>query len=826
MNMQRPMISLLAALGAGIIIANWIQLHDTYVFFLSFAIMIILAYSLVKKKSRVLICCVIILLLLLGILNTNLYLHPRPSKNDISNHAGEASIAVEGLVIEPPRVSPYRTNITIETTRILKNGVSSPVDGKVLLSVRDNQLPLEYGDYIRAKTILKRPHSFNNPGSFDYKKYLLSQGVHLRGSVSKPSNIIIVRKNRGKIFRMHIERYRSGLMKLISDNSPAPEDKILQALILGEKRLIPDDIVEKFNRTGITHILAISGLHIGIIATIFFFIIRKSMKSSEYLLLRFNIAKVSALFVVIPIIFYALISGLGISTIRATIMILFFLTALFLGRERDFLNTLAFAAFIILAVTPMSLFDVSFQLSFIAVAAILVITPVSGTLIPDWAGKGYSGVTKPISIAILFILVSISAIIGTAPLIAFYFNRISTISLLSNIMVIPIMGVIVLPIGIMVTVIAPLSNTVAAFMIKIASFFVGISLSIIDFLGSFSFASFSVTTPTIPEIVFYYLFFITGLMLIKKWKENKEGSMLSLKISLAVIILFFLADGFYVHLRNSDPDNLEITFIDVGQGSSSLIKVPGGKKILVDGGGFYGRGFDVGRYVVAPFLFHERIKNLDVVVLTHPDQDHLGGLVYILNHFNIGEVWSNGEESDSEIYQNFKRVIEEKNIPFKIISRNTPEIKMGDVVINILNPPEPLSHQIQNGSIFDSNNNSIVMKISLHDRSILLTSDISEPAEKRLLEHGGNIKSSVILAPHHGAYLSGSEPFLKLVHPEFAVFSCGFENTFGFPDPDVLSRYKKIGITIFRTDLEGAVTVKTDGTGIEVKSKYRGARNS
>ena len=814
--MQKPIIPLLIAVIAGIIIGNYTDLSNTSVLSFSLAALILLFFSFIRVHYRLLFCGLLFLLFLFGILNTRVSLYQKPVKNDISLYAGRG-IVIHGLVCKSPETSPLKTTFIIEKVKIIQKEEVIPVHGRVSLSVKNNVRNFEYGDYIKAKTRLRIPHNFNNPGGFDYKRYLLVRGIRAIGSISNPSNIVVLRKNRGSYLKTKLERYRSHLRASILGTSPVSEGSILQALILGEKKGIPEDIREKFNRAGISHILAISGLHIGIIASLFFFLATHLMKSSEYLLLRFNIRKASALFVVIPIVGYAFISGLGISTIRATIMILSFLAALFLGRERDLLNTLAFAALIILIFSPSSLFDISFQLSFTAVAAILVITPTLNALFLRKSEGPPSSLKKIFSSFFLFLAVSISAIAGTAPLIAFYFNRISTVTLVSNVLIIPLIGFLVLPAGIVFIIFAPLSTLTATFMIKIASFFVGISLSVIDFLASLSVASFSVTTPTIIEIVVYYLFVITIIKLLKRDSAKKKS--IFLKTVLAVIVIFFLADISYINLRGRDPNHLTATFIDVGQGNAGLIEFPGGRKMLVDGGGFYTKGFDVGKYVVAPFLWHQRIKKLDIVVLTHPDQDHLGGLVYILNNFDVGEVWSNGEISNLETYRYFTKSIREHNIPHRIISRNTPDIGLGDTVIKILNPPESIVDRGAGVPTSSSNDNGLVMKITFRNATILLPADISEEVERRLVMSGDNLKSSVILAPHHGSCRSSSPSFLDRVRPDVVVFSCGFENVAGFPHNDVIKRYGRINARIFRTDLDGAVIIKTNGNDIAIRTQ-------
>jgi len=814
--MQKPIIPLLIAVIAGIIIGSYADLSYASVLSFSLAGLTILLLSFIRMNYRFFLWGLLFLLFLFGILNTRVSLYQKPVKNDIALYTGQ-EIVMEGLVSKSPETSTSKTTLVIEKVKIILKKGAITTNGRVLLMVKNNHSIFEYGDYIKAKTRLRTPHNFNNPGGFDYERYLLSRGIRALGSIGQPSKIVVLRKNRGAYLKTKLEKYRLQLRRSILETSPSLEGSILQALILGEKRGIPEHIREKFNRAGISHILAISGLHIGIIATLFFFLAAHLMKSSEYLLLRFNIRKTSALFVVIPIVGYAFISGLGISTIRATIMILSFLAALFLGRERNPLNTLAFAALIILIFSPSSLFDISFQLSFTAVTAILVITPALSGLISRNNEGPPSSFKKILSSFFLFLTVSISAIAGTAPLIAFYFNRISTVTLISNILIIPVIGFIVLPAGIMFILSAPFSTVIASLMIKIASFFVGISLSIVDFLASQPIASFSITTPTIVEIAIYYLFVITIVKLLTR--DNGRSKPIFLKIVLVAIVIFFLADIAYINLREGNPNHLRVTFLDVGQGNSGLIEFPGGGKMLVDGGGFYTKGFDVGKYVVAPFLWRERIKKLDIVVLTHPDQDHLGGLVYILNNFDVEEVWSNGESSDMETYRNFAEAIGKHNIPHRIISRQTPEILLGDTVIKILNPPEPIVDQGAGVPTSDSNDNGLVMKITFRKATVLLPADISGTVEKRLVMSGDNLKSSVILAPHHGSATSSSSTFLDLVRPDTVVISCGFENVVGFPHKDVIERYERIGARILRTDLNGAVMIKTDGNDIDIETQ-------
>ncbi|MEA2015096.1 MAG: DNA internalization-related competence protein ComEC/Rec2 [Thermodesulfobacteriota bacterium] len=838
--MRRPVIPLLVALITGISVGNLVSIPDTLVLGMLLATLATLLFTVATGQKGLAASCLLISLFLLGIININSCLHPYCGRNDITLHAGKGMLTVEGQVCSPPRISHEKTKIVVNSSRIIKNGNSIPVRGKVLLSVIDSNNLFKYGNYIRARVKLKEPNNFNNPGGFDYKKYLLYRGIRLRGYAGRPSDIVIMRETTGNYFKTRIERYRSRLREVILENAPTPEGGILQALILGEKGGIPEDIADKFNRAGVSHILAISGLHVGIIAFIALIFIRTIMKSSEYLLLKFNIFKVSALFAVIPIIAYAFIAGLRISTVRATIMILCFLIALLAGRGRDMLNILAFAAFIILITSPASLFDISFQLSFVAVAAIILITPTLSGMLPKKTGGGIF--RKVATDVVLFTMVSLSTMIGTYPLIALYFNRVSTITLLSNICIIPITGFAILPIGMLFIITAPCAP-IATVLIQAASFFIRISVSIVDFLSSFPSSSFHVTTPTIPEFIFYYLLVITALKLADAWRSTAEAEYIPsisttppflpvaitrlkdvyitnrkkfLILFMGFILLFFAVNTIYSHIKTSCRQYLEITFIDVGQGNSALIKFPGGDVMLVDGGGFYDRSFDLGKYVVGPYLWHEKIRKVDIMVLTHPDQDHIGGLPYIADNFEVGELWSNGCKSTGESFRRLDKIITKKNIPHRIVDKDTQEQIIGDVSISILNPAKSASGKGLHFPNSDYNDNGVVMKITFGNTSILLCADISRYAEADILASGADLQGDILLSPHHGSNTSSSAPFLKAVRPEIIVISCGPDNIFGFPGTEVLDRYTKAGIKILRTDKMGAITIRTDGEKIEV----------
>jgi competence protein ComEC len=422
----------------------------------------------------------------------------------------------------------------------------------------------------------------------------------------------------------------------------------------------------------------------------------------------------------------------------------------------------------------------------------------------------------------LLILVCIAATLGTMPLIVFYFNRVSAITIIANLIAVPLLGTIALVFCMAFILCAFFSSVIAGFFIKISSFFVQISVYVIDYLASLSWSSFSFTKPNIAEIVIFYLLIFISLRFIdlRRISDIKKGFLERypqfLKFILITLIVFFLADAVYLWSKDKLSSDLRITAIDVGQGTSTLVRFPGGKNMLIDGGGFPDSSFDMGKLVIAPFLYHERISKIDIVVLSHPHPDHLQGLLYITDNFDVQEIWSTGLRVDDEIFRQWEKIISQKKIKVKYLSAQSPTTEINGVQVNILWPLKPLKIDASDQFYDTVNDESMVIKINYGQVSFLMPADISSSVERQLMKSGQNLHSNVLFVPHHGSLRSSSSDFIRKVSCRYAVNSAGKNNPFHHPHPAVLKRLTAAKVNIFRTDKDGAITVATDGTKMAV----------
>lgn len=808
-----PLLPILFSYAIGLSTGLWIPPQSKrWFFFLLLFLLGIWACLVTIKKSKWGAFIALIVFFFLGLYSIQLYLNPFHASSHLSHYIGNERIAVEGRIDHIPERSQEWTQLAICSEKIISSNHLIPVEGNLLLFLRGEAEGFRMGDRLRFVCRLYPPRGFCNPGGFSYKRYLAFKRIHAIGFLYREEGWVKIGEGFKHPLLLWIEDWRDQIRHFLRKEADPRFSGIFEALVLGEQGNISDQVKEYFTATGVAHLLAISGDHLGIIAFLSFSLIFWVLKRSEFLLLTFTLKKWAAGFTIPFILLYTFIAGGGISVVRATIMVIIFFLSILFSRERNLLYTLMLAAFLILLVSPPSLFDISFQLSFLSVFSILYFVPkILGQIgqkeilpKPDISWKNRLWHYLKISL-----LVTTVATLGTAPFVVLHFNRISPIGLITNLLAIPWVGFLIVPISLIASFFSFFITPLATFLININNFLTLALVEVLSFLASLPFASLYLPTPSPLEISLFYLLLFLIVHL------RKGGFIRYLFVG---ILLILALDFVYWNLKGYFQKELKMTFIDVGQGDSIFIEFPKGKRMLIDGGGLYGDHFDIGKKVIAPFLWEKKVCRIDYLVLTHPDPDHLKGLLFIASHFSIGQFWENGLRVESPTYQGLEEILSRKKIERHILNASISPLNIHGVQLFILHPPARKEPQKEKGDPRFINNQSLVIKLQFKNIQILLTGDIEREAEDRILREGLSLKADILKIPHHGSLSSSTLPFLREVQPIYAILSVGNRDRDRLPHPEVLKRYERLGIKVFRTDQHGAISITTDGKDMKVKS--------
>lgn len=805
-----PLIPVLIAYGIGLLLGQFNLRTSLPSLPFLLALLSLWLLLILLKKIRWASFLPLSFFFLLGFLSIQNYLYPNLPPSHLSRFVGSERIVLEGTMDRSPQRTRTGTQLLIQAHQVISGNHSLPVEGRLLLFLKEPDPLLRIGDRVRFLCRLHRPHGFHNPGVFSYEHHLAFERIYTIGFLSSERLWVKVGEGFQNPILLKIEAWRDHIRNFLEKEATLPSSSLFQALVLGEQGTIPEEIRESFITTGIAHLLAISGDHLGIVAFLSFTLFLWGMKRSEYLLLSLPVKKWAAGLTLPCLLLYTFIAGGGISVIRATIMVLTFFLSIVFDRSRHLLYTLGLAAFLILLFSPPSLFDISFQLSFMAVLSILYLVPRfyknlkhDGTVITQPSTRR----EKIGTYLRLSFLATVVAILGTAPFVALHFNRISLIGFFANLVTIPWVGFLIMPISLIASLFSFFFSPLASLLITVNQFFVTLLLKAIGLFASIPFASIYLSTPSLVEIILFYLLLFLGVHLPK-------GK--TIKYLFATLCLIFMADLAYWRYQDAFRKDLQVTFIDVGHGDSILVEFPKGKTMLIDGGGLPDNRFDIGKRVIAPFLWKKKIRRIDMLVLTHPDPDHFKGLNFIASHFGIGQFWDNGGRVESESYFELEKTLLRKKITRFSLHEGFPPQSVNGVEISILNPPTQTSGFRTQRSPSLLNNQSLVMRLRFQQVSFLLTGDIEKEAEVRMIQKDDSLRAQVLKVPHHGSLSSSCPLFLTTVQPEYAVVSTGKGNHWSLPHPEVVERYERLGARLLRTDRHGAITVITDGQHIEV----------
>lgn len=806
----RPLLPMTGGIVLGICIGYYLPGYFYPALLLGLGLFFVIAWMVWHERRCLLIPLLLCLVCGYSILQP--WVRADLPAHHVANFVDQGKWKIKGMVLAPWSGNQGRIRFIIQARELDQQDRHLKVSGKVYISTRGVMPVLRTGDFVILQGHLRAIRSFCNPGGFDYKRFMALQGIRAR--LFAPVHTIQRVEEPPRDRHQSIGELRRRLGQQITHALQAFDPDcvaILKALILGEREEITPEIRTTFNRAGVAHMLAISGLHIGLVATAAFALGIWLAAWVPALTQRGWVRRTAALFSLVPVSVYAMLSGFSPSTQRAVLMAAVFLLSFWIGRRHNWLNTLAAAAFILLIVYPPALFSVSFQLSFAAVSAIVMGTGPRSRL--QTASK------KPlwrniVNKAAALMRISIMAILGTLPLVLIYFDEVSWLGPLTNLLVVPVAGMVTIPAGLVGVFLAPLSSILSGICWKIAALSLMAVLPVLKTVADWSFSAFMLPAPNKGETLLFYMLLITVLT----WRQQRHRFRVAV---LGMLLTLGAADiTYWIYQRHANSD-MTVTALDVGQGCANLLELPGGGIVLIDGGGFNDNAvFDVGRNVIAPLLRRRKIMTIDLVVLSHPNSDHLNGFLYLLDHFTIGSIWSNHEPADTLGFRRWKAAIARNHIPHEAFRSLESRKRINGVMFEILAPPKDFLLRRQYDSWRNTNNNSLVVRVSLEEISFLFTGDITAAAEADLLTRHAQetLHSTVLFVPHHGSRSSSSRPFLSRVAPREGIISMGWRNWFGFPHEKVLIRLHIAKCRIWRTDFCGAVQIKTNGRQYEINT--------
>ncbi len=740
------------------------------------------------------------------------------------------TVVLSGCVVEPPAVSGERERFVLE----LEPGARAQV---TLFTKPDEALPaLGYGERIEMEAKVRKPRNYGNPGAFDYARYLARKDVYWTASGAAAGLRKLPGRCGNALAGAAMNLRAAALARIEKLWQPdAYRVGMMQAVLIGQQYQLRRVWTDDYRNTGTFHALVISGTHVAILAAFFLFLLRLC-----WVPVGAALAATAAMAWL-----YALVSGWGAPCVRSAAGLSIYAVGSYFYRDRRPLNLLAAVALGFLLFDPEQLFDASFQLTFLAVAflgafAHPLIRATSGPLGPGLAGLGDKrrdlgaaplvaqfriemrllaetlqlALRLPARVAqwavtvparVLFFLYEVALVsavtqAGLALPMIVYFHRLGVTGLSANALVVPAMGLAV-PVGFLAVL------TGWHWVAAVGGWLLGLSQAVVHWHAGID-PDWRIPTPPVwLGVVFALALVAAGTARGKRWRA-RTAALLAAALALLVWQPF---------APETWPGQLELTAIDVGQGDSLLVVLPDGKRLLVDGGGIPAFGnrpaaeTNIGEDVVAPYLWQRGLRRLDVVALSHAHEDHIGGLAALVRDFHPRELWT-GATPESPAWNNLRREAQAAGI--RIVPMETGRrFAYGGTEMEVL---APFADYVP--AEIPKNNDSLVLRLRYGQRSFLLSGDIEKPIERRMLDGNEVAPVDVLKVAHHGSHTSSTEEFLNASAPLYAIISVGLENSYGHPHRDVLERMAQHGVTVYRTDVDGAVSIRTDGRRLRIET--------
>ncbi len=759
----------------------------------------------------------------LGVVAVSFYRARVLRGDSFSALVGEAEACwIEGVVLDEPegkateglfggpagRLYRFHLRVTAFSTANDSDGKMSPARGRVVVTTtREAGLGIGYGDRIRLRGRVQVPDPARNPGGFDYREYLERKGiqrvVRVRGGDE------IERLGGGGSVAWRVVYGVRGRLERALDYGRMSEDSraFLKGVLLGKRRAISEELEEALVYTNTVHVLAISGLHVAIVALAVHRVFR------AVFLPRWA----ASVLTVAVVALYAAMTGGRPSVVRASVMMGVILMAPVVRREADTLNSLALAAVVILLFRPLDVFSPGFQLSFVAAGAVVMLAPrliewaaerwhlrpEPGVDVPEWRMP----INRVALTGVQLLAVCVAAYVAVAPLTAFHFNRFAPLSFIPNVAVVALMGLIV-PLGMAAAIVGQVCSFAAGVLNAVNGALIGGLSRVVVLTSNLRFIHLNVRSAPVLVLGAYY-----GVLVAVGFAHGASRTM---RVALVAVLAAVGGVALWSPVVGGH-DCAEVVVLDVGKGESIFVRTREGRRILIDGGMVVGS--DPGRWTIMPFLRSRGYNRLDAVVLTHYDADHYGGLTHVVEHIGVRRFIVRGgpESRKAGHVAGLLRLVERRGIPVERLEAGDRLTPVGDTPIVALWPDGTLP------GTTSENNASIVLRVD-EGSGVLLTSDIERDTERRLVSgQAGRLAAGVLKVPHQGSKWSSTPEFLGAVGPRLAIITADRFHIHPHPAPETVVRYESLGIMVLRTDEHGAITVRLTPDGVRVWTMLPGA---
>ncbi len=818
---RHHLLSFLAlAFILGIVSARWLSLQAEaslansftpasvlLVFLFGFCLLILLALLVLKPRYG-LVFAGLPLFFVLGLVHGWQALQMPANPTRVAHQLGERSqVTLHGRILDMVEHDGRLARCTVAAQGLLRHDTPEQgqgfqtASGKVALRLR-GQLPqdLQAGTAVLALGWAERAKNRPERGPADPALLSAARGIDATLWLQSADSLIILHEPKPKLgqrLRFAPEQFRQKTARFLQGHLRPELAGVYQALLIGSYQGLSEEQLEQFKSSGTLHILAISGLHLSLIgamtAALFYWLLRRSTW-----VLTHSHAPTLALVLTAPFLFvYASLAGLNIPVLRALVSALLVLFAVALRRRRVHIHLLAGAALLVLALHPLSLFTASFQLSFSAVAAIILMVP----RLPLFKLKATSSRrSRAVAVVMSLMLVSVAASIGTLPFMLYHFNRVSLIGPIMNLVLEPLLCLWALPLGLIAMVLLPVVPQLASALLQAGSLTIKWTLTLLKLTAHIPFASLWTITPHPAEML---LFILIVILCLQNWPGRMYWRLAAACLSVALVLLFTAS----LWLRRDNAE-LRVSFIDVGQGAATLVELPGGRRVLIDAGGYHLDGYDVGARQVAPYLWQRRIWRIDSVLISHADADHYSGMPFILRHFHAKKLFINTDPGKDSAYLNLLEQARQQGIQIQPVEGRAVVLEQPGRVLECYGVKSE-----EKTAVFTGNDRSLLVRLAFGRRVLLFPADIAARREQFLLENPPEegLRADLLLAGHHGSIGSTSPAFLDAVSPRVIVVSAGASRRGIHPADAHLRLWQKKGIPVFSTATSGTIEARTNG---------------